>query len=114
MNKDSLVSVIVPTHNRLSTLKRAIESVLAQDYPNIELVVVDDGSTDGTWNYLSGRAQEGPWKVARNEEPRGACCARNQAIELASGGYIANLDDDDYFEPDRISKLLAAFELQAE
>lgn len=109
MIKDSLVSVIVPTHNRLSTLKRAIESVLAQDYPNIELVVVDDGSTDGTWNYLSDRAKQGPWKVAQNEEPRGACCARNQAIELASGEFIANLDDDDYFEPNRISKLLAAF-----
>lgn len=109
MIKDSRVSVIVPTHNRLSTLKRAIESVLAQDYSNIELVVVDDGSTDGTWNYLKGQAQEGSWKVARNEDPRGACCARNQAIELASGMFIANLDDDDYFEPDRISKLLESF-----
>lgn len=109
MIEDSRVSVVVPTHNRLHTLKRAIDSVWAQDYPHIELVIIDDGSNDGTWEYLSSQAHRFAWKVARNEIPRGACSARNQAIELASGVFIANLDDDDYFEPDRISKLLAAF-----
>jgi len=110
MHKGPLVSVIIPTHNRFQKLKRAVESVLAQDYANIELVVVDDGSRDETWTYLNQYASHESWVIARNEVPMGACAARNRAIRLANGEFIANLDDDDFFAPNRISRLLPAFQ----
>ena len=109
MREDPLVSIIIPTHNRLQALKRAIASARAQDYSNIELVVIDDGSRDGTWDYLSEQGPLDSWTIARNEQPLGACAARNKAIQLARGEFIANLDDDDFFESNRISRLLSAF-----
>jgi glycosyltransferase involved in cell wall biosynthesis len=87
------VSVIIPTYNRLSMLKEAVESVLAQDFEDMELIVVDDGSTDGTGEEMKGYG--GRVKVLQHSENRGVSVARNRGILLAKGKYIAFLDSDD-------------------
>ncbi|WP_076411017.1 glycosyltransferase [Shewanella sp. UCD-KL12] len=105
-----LVSVYMPTKNRKELLEVAINSVFSQDYPNIELVIVDDGSSDGTQAWLEKLAQQHQnVKVFRFEESLGACAARNWAITHASGEFVTGLDDDDLFLPNRISSLVNGY-----
>jgi glycosyltransferase involved in cell wall biosynthesis len=96
-----LVTVYIPTKNRLDLLQRAIKSVQNQTYADIELIVVDDGSTDGTREYLAKEAEAGALKVIFHDKSLGACAARNAAIQLSRGEFITGLDDDDYFLSDR-------------
>ncbi|MFM0731891.1 glycosyltransferase family 2 protein [Paraburkholderia sediminicola] len=97
-----LVSVYIPTKNRMELLKRAIDSVLSQSYLHIEIVVVDDGSTDGTREYLNGLSEISSIRPIFMPVSVGACNARNFAISAATGEFVTGLDDDDYFEPNRI------------
>lgn len=93
----------MPTYNRVKLLKRAVNSVLNQSYKNIELIVVDDNSTDGTHNYLAEMAEkDSRFRYFINEKNSGACVSRNRAIFEAKGKFITGLDDDDYFHTDRI------------
>ena len=101
MNID-LVSVIITTHNRLALLQRAINSVYSQTYKSIELIVVDDASTDDT--SLFCRKQSFRYVYISPKESRGGNYARNLGIRLAKGTYIAFLDDDDYWLPTKIEK----------
>lgn len=107
MKFEPLVTVYIPTYNRLDLLKRAVSSVLDQSYRQVELIVVDDGSTDGTVSYLKEliNADERV-KYLLNEHNSGACFSRNRAIKEARGDFITGLDDDDYFLPDRIQRLV--------
>lgn len=111
MNKPPLISVYMPSKNRGPLLKRAIDSVMSQDYPNFELVVVDDGSTDDTPQVLqSYRQKYDNFRYLRNEQSAGVARARNQAIEAANGEFVTGLDDDDQFCPNRLSSLMAAYD----
>lgn len=101
-----LVSVYIPTKNRVSLLKRAINSVLAQTVRNIELIIVSDGSEDETNDYVNSIRSDMRIRLIKNEKSRGACVARNQAIELAEGRFVTGLDDDDYFMPHRIESFI--------
>lgn len=92
-----LVSIYIPTKNRLTLLKRAITSVKKQTYKNIELIVVDDGSSDGTKEYLLQEMACGKLKAIFHEKSLGACAARNSAIMCSQGEFVTGLDDDDYF-----------------
>jgi glycosyltransferase involved in cell wall biosynthesis len=105
----SLVSAIIPTHNRAELLKRAIDSVLEQTWQNMEIVVVDDASEDDTSDLLVKLSKEYPVKVIRNEISKGAAASRNIAIKHAGGEFIAGLDDDDYWRPRRIELLMGEF-----
>lgn len=106
-----LVSIYMPTKNRLDLLKRAIHSVVEQSYPNIELLIVDDGSTDETYAYLTELSNNMPNLIIfRHEQSTGACVARNLAIKHARGEFITGLDDDDLFLPERISSLMQAYD----
>ncbi len=96
------VSAIITTHNRLDLLKRAIESVKKQTYPYIELIVVDDASTDGTQEYCS--RQDFIYIRIQKGESRGGNYARNLGIKSAHGDYVAFLDDDDYWLNEKIEK----------
>lgn len=93
-----MISIIIPTHNRLKMLKRAIYSVENQTFKNYEIIIISDGSTDGTNDYLCSIKNE-KIKFHINESSKGASGARNIGLEHAKGDYIAFLDDDDeWFE----------------
>lgn len=104
-----LVSAVVATRNRAELLPRALDSVANQTYSNIELIVVDDGSTDNTAAVIKKYEGQFPLKYIRNERSLGAPKARNKGIEAAAGEFIAGLDDDDEWHKDRISELIAAY-----
>jgi glycosyltransferase involved in cell wall biosynthesis len=103
------VSVILPTHNRKATLPRAIESVLGQSYRDFELIVIDDGSTDGTRQVLESYAPEG--RIRIESSPHQGCAAtRNMGLDLAVGDYIAFQDSDDEWLPGRLERTVAALD----
>lgn len=104
---DSLVSVIIPTRNRSTLLLRAIESVCRQTYTNLEIIVVDDGSTDATQSLVQALS-DSRLRYIRHELPKGAAAARNTGIRQATGAYISFLDDDDAWVPTKIARQLAA------
>ncbi len=107
----TLVSIYMPTKNRVALLRRAVESVLTQTHRELELWVVDDGSTDGTQEYLRRASAADPrLRVLRNEQSMGAPRARNLAIAASQGEFITGLDDDDSFHEQRIEKLLRAWQ----
>jgi glycosyltransferase involved in cell wall biosynthesis len=107
-----LVSVYMPTKNRALLLQRAAASVLNQSHRELELLIVDDGSTDETPAVLQRLAAQDPRvKVFRNDVSRGAPRSRNIAIAAAQGQWLTGIDDDDEFLPERISALLAYWQL---
>jgi len=106
MNK-ILVTVVIITHNRSKLLKKAINSVLVQTYKNIEIVVVDDYSSDETQNIMEEiELNTDSLRYVRLEKPSGANIARNKGINEATGEYVTGLDDDDEMLPSRIEKML--------
>lgn len=101
-----LVTIYISTYNRLEKLKRAINSVLQQDYTNWELIVCDDASCDGTSDYMNDICmKDSRIRYLRNDVNKGACETRNLGIFNAKGTFITGLDDDDEFTNDRISFL---------
>ena len=111
-----LVSVIIPTYNRKHTIKRCIDSVLAQTYRAFEIIIVDDCSTDGTMEYvdeLYGAITDINIIYVRNDDNLGASASRNVGVSYANGDYIAFHDSDDEWLPDKLEKQMAAF-LQAD
>lgn len=94
-----MVSVVIPTYNRLPKVKDAIESVLSQTYRDFEFWVVDDGSTDGTGEAL--RAFGNKIKYI-SQDNRGASAARNLGARVSRGKYLAFLDSDDLWEPEKL------------
>ncbi len=103
-----LVSVVLPTYNRARLLSRAVKSVLDQTYPNFELIVVDDCSTDGTEGVVKG-FQDDRIRYIRHEKNQGAPIARNTGIRAAEGKYIAFQDSDDVWCSTKLEKQVNAF-----
>jgi glycosyltransferase involved in cell wall biosynthesis len=104
--KKPQVSVIIPTYNRGRIIKEAVDSVLAQDYKDFELIVVDDGSTDNTSDVL---APYGDDIRVLFQENKGVSAARNRGIAEASGRFIAFLDSDDLWLPQKLSAQVEFF-----
>ncbi len=108
---EALVSVYIPTRNREHLLVRALDSVLGQTYTNIEVLVCDDASTDGTRDLVGDyAARHENIRYLRNDEQQGACLTRNRAIFAARGHYVTGLDDDDEFLPGRIEQFIRHFD----
>jgi glycosyltransferase involved in cell wall biosynthesis len=109
---EPLVSVVITTYNRPAYLRKAIESVREQTYDPIELVVVDDHSTEPAAPIVEQADLTTFHSVQciRHEQNHGANAARNTGVQAASGEYIAFLDDDDRWDPEKIAKQVAAFE----
>ncbi|QCC52862.1 glycosyltransferase family 2 protein [Halapricum salinum] len=106
-----LVSVVVPTYNRPEKLRRAVETVRAQTYRPIELVVVDDHSAEPAADALDEIALDDiSLTVIRHEQNRGGNAARNTGIRESTGGFVAFLDDDDRWEPAKIQRQVETFE----
>ncbi|WP_417543000.1 glycosyltransferase [Methylophaga thalassica] len=110
-DRQPLVTIYIPTHNRSALLQRALASVLAQTYPALEIIVVNDGSQDETNAVVQAlMSQTDDLILLENESPRGACYSRNRAIDIARGEFITGLDDDDELKPDHIETLLKHFD----
>lgn len=105
MAVNGLVSVIVPTYNRRRWLEQALSSVLAQTWPHLEILVCDDGSTDGTREYLAS-LDDPRVVVMGNQAPRGPAANIATALTVARGRYVAKLDDDDWWAPDFLERAL--------
>lgn len=106
-SSNAIVTIYIPTHKRPSLLKRALKSVQEQTYRNLEIYVVVDGYCQETIEYISKAAEKDTRIVYTiNNESVGACVSRNIAIKNATGDFITGLDDDDYFEKNRIECFL--------
>ena len=106
-NTEPLVSVIVPAFNVKAFIAEAIQSVEAQAYPNVEILVIDDGSSDGTANFVEHRF---PHVRLFRKENGGSAAARNVGLREAKGDLIAFLDADDVWFPGKIHAQVAYFE----
>ncbi len=102
------VSVVIPSYNHAGYLREAVDSVLAQTLPDLELIVVDDGSTDDSLRVLAGVADPRMRVVPQGNQ--GAHAAINRGLGLASGEYLAVLNSDDQYTPDRLEKLVGVLE----
>ena len=106
---DPLVSVIVPAYNAASTVQETLRSVLAQTFSRIEVIVVDDGSTDDTATVVAEIADQDA-RVRLERQPQyGVATARNHAIQCASGEFIAPMDADDLWHPTKLERQLERF-----
>jgi glycosyltransferase involved in cell wall biosynthesis len=99
----AVVSVIIPTRNRAQLLPRAVSSVLRQTFPDFEVIIVDDGSTDGTPE-LRARFHDNRIRWLRHDISRGGAAARNTGILHSGAEYIAFLDDDDEWYPEKLAR----------
>jgi glycosyltransferase involved in cell wall biosynthesis len=103
---DDLVSVIIPAYNCSSTITRCVESILMQTYPFIEIIIVNDGSTDDTDKILNEIKRQNSNVFIFNKKNGGASSARNFGINVANGSYITFVDADDYLEKKMINELV--------
>lgn len=109
MSKKSLISVIIPTHNRANLLKKAIKSVLVQTFQNFEMIVADDSSTDDTKKVVKGFKDKRIKYFLKKRFPNTPAATRNDGIKKAKGKYIAFLDDDDEWLPKKLEIQLRYF-----
>lgn len=93
------ISVIVPVYNSINCLERCVRSICAQTYSEIEILLIDDGSTDGTDKLCERLADEDARIRTYHKKNGGASSARNKGLEAAGGEYLAFVDSDDYIEP---------------
>ncbi|MFD1213877.1 glycosyltransferase, partial [Arthrobacter sp. GCM10027362] len=105
------VSIVTPTYNCLELLQECLDSLFRQTLPqpDIEIIVVDDGSTDGTWDYLQSLRAEHPNLVALRQENSGRpSVGRNRGMAAATGEFVFFLDSDDWFAPEALERMVAA------
>ena len=106
MQDGELISVVIPAYDRERSIARAIAAVLAQTYPAIEIVVVDDASTDGTAARVEAIGDPRV-RLVRHAKNRGAAAARNTGVEAARGAFIAFQDSDDDWLPEKLARQAA-------
>ncbi len=106
-----MISIITPAYNAEKSIAKTIESVLAQTHTDWEMIIVDDCSKDNTYDVAKQYAdKDDRIKVVKQEKNGGVASARNTALKLAKGDYIAFLDSDDLFLPDKLEKQLKFME----
>lgn len=103
-----LISVVVPVYNVEQYLERCVDSILAQTYSNLELILVDDGAKDSSGVICDAYAQKDTRVRVIHKENGGLSSARNAGIDIAQGDYISFVDSDDWIEPDALENLLNA------
>lgn len=109
IDRAPLVSVVIPTYNRASLLRRALQSVFTQTFTSLEIICVDDASSDNTEEVVKACADP-RLRYIRHATNRGGSAARNTGIRAATGDYIAFLDDDDEWLPEKIERQLKVLE----
>ena len=106
MKQDVLVSVIVPVYNVEEYLGRCVESILAQTYSNLEVILVDDGAKDSSGTICDAFAEKDPRVRVIHKENGGLSSARNAGIDAATGDWLEFVDSDDWLEPDAVGSML--------
>ncbi|MGH9844744.1 MAG: glycosyltransferase [Blastocatellia bacterium] len=106
---DPLVSIIIPTYNRQRWIGECLEAIQRQTYRNFEAIVVDDGSTDGTVEWLRSQPQYSFVRIHVQERNGGASTARNTGVQMAAGDLITFIDSDDMLEADHLETAVKAF-----
>ncbi|MCW8328235.1 glycosyltransferase [Photobacterium sp. SDRW27] len=107
MNKQHLISIITPSYKSKRFIQETIDSVASQSYDNFEMLIVDDCSPDGSADFISSILPDARFKLIRLAENVGAAEARNVALKHAKGKFIAFLDADDLWMPDKLAKQIA-------
>lgn len=107
------VSIVIPTYNRASYLRDTVESVLAQEFEDHEVIVVDDCSTDATRSVVDS-FDDPRIRYIRHDTNRGGSAARNTGMRAATGEYVAFLDDDDRWHPEKLSRQVACLDDRGE
>ncbi|SDB46613.1 Glycosyltransferase involved in cell wall bisynthesis [Pseudobutyrivibrio sp. YE44] len=110
MEAQKLVSIIIPAYNVENYIDECLESIMSQTYPNWEALVIDDGSTDSTWQHIESFVSKDSRFRAFLRENSGVSATRNFALEQANGAYIQFLDSDDYIVPETLQKAVDAME----
>lgn len=107
------ISVIIPVYNTENYIKKCIDSVLAQTYSDLEIIVIDDGSTDGSLNICRKMEKNDSRVIVFHQENSGVSSARNKGLEMASGEWVSFLDSDDYLDEDFYETLIDAVDMNA-
>lgn len=114
MERNEKISIIVPVYNMEKYLCRCVDSILAQTYQNIQVILVDDGSTDQSAEICDSYGAKDPRVTVIHKENGGLSSARNAGIEAAHGEYIGFVDSDDYIAPEMYEMLIGAMDAEGE
>lgn len=106
VNEEIKVSIVVPVYNTAKYLEKCLNSICSQTYHNLEIILIDDGSTDQSLNICNSFAEKDSRIHVVHQENKGLSNARNKGMELATGSYISFFDSDDYVEPNMIETML--------
>lgn len=104
---EKLVSIIIPVYNVQEYLRKCLDSVINQTYKNLEIIIVNDGSTDNSFSICKEYAKKDPRIILLSQENRGLSNARNTGIKKISGNYIYFVDSDDWLRLDAIEESIA-------
>lgn len=107
---DNIISVIIPVYNVEAYLRQCLDSVLTQDYSSLQVIVIDDGSTDGSGAICDEYAAGDSRVVVIHQKNGGAAAAKNAGLRVASGRYLSFVDSDDYLEPDAYRHMVSGLE----
>ena len=110
MEQNPLISVIVPVYNVEAYLRRCVDSVVAQTWTNLEIILVDDGSSDACGGICDAYAEKDPRIRVIHKKNGGLSSARNAGLDICSGQYIGFVDSDDWIEPEMYEKMLSLME----
>ena len=100
-----LISIIIPCYNASKTIEKCVSTLFLQSYTNIEILAIDDGSTDNTNEVLNKLAESDPRLIVLTQENKGVSCARNKGIEISKGKYISFVDADDHVDVNYIKRM---------
>lgn len=103
----SIVSILIPVYNAVDFLSQCIQSVLSQTYTSLQIVMVDDGSTDGSWHVLQKYAAQDNRIEIYHQENQGVAVTRNHLLEKIKGEYVLFIDADDWIESDMVEFLIS-------
>lgn len=104
------ISIIIPVYNVAAYLPQCLGSILSQDYPHLEIILIDDGSTDSSGEICDEYAAKDIRIVVIHQKNSGAAAAKNAGLQVATGEYLSFVDSDDFLEPDAYSHMLALLE----
>ena len=110
IKREPLVSIIIPVYNVRKYICEAFDSVINQTYKNLEIIVIDDGSTDGSGRVCDAYAKKDPRIRVIHQENKGLSAARNAGLDVMTGEYVGFLDSDDAFEPEMVECMVRGIE----